>query len=71
MSNIWRKLQRKRKRSLRIYEQAKNAEPLPMLLERGGRFDSFYHTDIARLTILRSQQMQAANMDIKKDDAKR
>ncbi|MBB2701223.1 UNVERIFIED_ORG: hypothetical protein GGI66_005940 [Rhizobium esperanzae] len=37
-----------------------------------GQFDPFfYHTDIARLTIVRSQQMQAANMDIKKDDAKR
>ena len=36
-----------------------------------GQFDSFYHTDIARLTVARSQQMQAANMDIKKDDAKR
>ncbi|EGE56923.1 hypothetical protein [Rhizobium phaseoli] len=31
-----------------------------------GRFGSFYHTDIARLTILKSQQMQAANTDIKR-----
>lgn len=43
----------------------KNVEPLPIVIEQGGS-TLFYHADIACLMILRWQQMQAENTDIRR-----